>query len=83
MCSSDLHLMTPDDVEAVLDHRLADIGKYKQLFREIEEQWESEWPQGSKFVLGFGKAMAHAMETYINENRHLLAEDTAAKSAVG
>ena len=77
------HLMSPDDVQAVLDHRLADIGKYKQLFREIEEQWESEWPQGSKFVLGFGKAMAHAMETYINENRHLLAEDTAAKTAVG
>jgi hypothetical protein len=75
--------MAPDDVQAVLDHRLGDIEKYKQLFREIEQDWESDLPQGSRFVLGFGKAVASAMETYITEHRHLLAEDDAVKTAVG
>jgi DNA-binding PadR family transcriptional regulator len=77
------HLMTPDDVQAVLDHRLAEIGKYQKLFREIEGEWDSDWPQGARFVLGFGKAVAGAMETYINENRHLLADETTVKTAVG
>lgn len=77
------HLMAPDDVEAVIDHRLTEIEKYKQLFREIEQDWQPEWPPGAKFVLGFGRTMAGAMETYITENRHLLADEAAVKTAVG
>lgn len=81
MCFS--HLMELDDVQAVLDHRLSEIEKYKELFREIEKDGMSEWPQGAKFVLGFGRAVASAMETYVKENRHLLAEEATVKTAVG
>ena len=75
------HLMQQDDIETVLDNRLADIAQYQQMFRHIEEDSMSDWPEGMKFVLGFGKALASAMETYINENRHLLAEEPAPKTA--
>jgi hypothetical protein len=34
-------------------------------------------------VLGFGKAIATAMEKYITENRHLLTEEPVAKTAAG
>ena len=77
------HLMEPDDIQAVLDHRLEDIAKYQALFRSIERDGLSDWPQGAKFVLGFGKAVARAMENYIQENRHMLVEDPAAEAVVG
>lgn len=77
------HLMEPDDIQAVLDHRLEDIAKYQALFRSIERDGLSDWPQGAKFVLGFGKAVARAMENYIQENRHMLVEDSAAEAVVG
>ena len=73
MCFADL--MRPDDVEAVLDNRLADIERYKQLFVEIEAEHSEDWSRGMQFVLGFGKAIAAAMEQYINDNRDLLVEE--------
>jgi hypothetical protein len=42
-----------------------------------------DWPDGAKFVLGFGKAVAGAMQTYIDENRRWLTAETAAKLAAG
>jgi hypothetical protein len=42
-----------------------------------------DWTEGAKFVLGFGKTVAAAMETYIKENRHTLATESTAKSATG
>lgn len=80
MCFS--HLMEPEDIQAVLDHRLEEIGKYETMFRSIEQDSISEWPEGAKFVLGFGKAVAQAMESYIHENRHALAEKPATKAAI-
>ncbi len=77
------HLMDRDSIEAVLDHRLEDISKYREMFRNLEEESKSEWPQGAQFVLGFGKAVARAMETYINENRHMLVEEPTSKAALG
>ena len=77
------HLMRPEDIETVIEHRLSDIAMYQEMFREFEQDCFSEWPEGQKFVLGFGKAMAAAMETYIRENRHLLADQTAVKAAAG
>jgi PadR family transcriptional regulator AphA len=77
------HLMDKDDVQAVLDHRLTEIDRYKELFRSIEQDGMCEWPEGAKFVLGFGKAIAAAMETYINENRHPLAAKPTVKTAAG
>ena len=81
MCFADL--MEPDDVQAVLDNRLEDIERYKQLFRDIETHHSEDWSRGMQFVLGFGRTIAAAMESYINENRDLLAERPASKSATG
>ena len=77
------HLMQPKDIEAVLDHRLKDIAQYQELFRQLEEDSKSDWTAGQKFVLGFGKALAAAMESYIAENRQLLREEPVAKTATG
>ncbi len=75
------HLMRPQDIETVLDNRLAEITRYQAMFHQFETEEMCDWPEGAKFVLGFGKAVAGAMQTYINENRHLLTEETAAKVA--
>jgi DNA-binding PadR family transcriptional regulator len=72
------HLMRPEDIETVLDNRLADIARYQAMFREFEKESLCDWPQGAKFVLGFGKAVAAAMETYIAEHRHMLASPAQA-----
>jgi DNA-binding PadR family transcriptional regulator len=77
------HLMRPDVVEAVLENRLKDIARYRELFHELESSSTQDWPAGAHFVLGFGKAVAEAMENYVNENRHILTEESAAKSATG
>ena len=77
------HLMPRKDVETVLDNRLEEIKRYQEMFRDIEGGGTSDWPGGMKFVLGFGEALAAAMETYITENRHLLAEEVVAKTATG
>ena len=77
------HLMRSEDIETVLDHRLQDIAMYQDMFRGFEQECIAEWPEGQKFVLGFGKAVAKAMETYIRENRHMLTGQPAAKAATG
>lgn len=77
------HLMPPGDVQAVLDHRLAEIANCKCMFEEFEQEDMSEWPEGAKFVLGMGRAVANAMENFIHENRHLLADESTARTAVG
>ena len=75
------HLMRPQDIETVLDHRLEDIARYQEMFAQLENECMDDWSEGMKFVLGFGKAMAAAMETYINDNRYLLEQDEPARTA--
>ena len=75
------HLMRPEDIETVLDHRLGDIARYQGMFEQLENECMADWSEGMKFVLGFGKAMANAMQTYINENRHRLEADKSARAA--
>ncbi len=77
------HLMHAQDIEAVIDNRLEEIARYQEMFRKFESECMSEWTGGHKFVLGFGKAIANAMDIYIKENRHLLTEQSAARAATG
>jgi len=77
------HLMTREQVETVLDNRVKEANDNLELFNEFATSCMHDWPQGAKFVLGFGKAVAGAMETYINENRHLMTEESAVKVAAG
>jgi DNA-binding PadR family transcriptional regulator len=75
------HLMKPEDVETILESRLAEIEKYKAFFADLEAEGLEEWPAGKQFVVGFGKALVNAMETYINENRDSLAVTDKRKAA--
>ena len=79
------HLMSPDQISTVLDNRVKEVDAYLELFKEIETSCMQEWPQGSKFVLGFGQAMMTAMRDYIESNRDMLFTDIepADQSAVG
>ncbi len=77
------HLMRPETIEAVLDNRLADIAECRSVLREIETSCAHDWPAGAEFVLGFGKALFEATETYIKENRHKLTAEPAVKAATG
>ena len=79
------HLMTKGQVETVLDNRVKDAERYLEMFKELETSCMHDWPQGAKFVLGFGKAMMTAMRAYVEEHRDMLFEETDIdnKSAVG
>jgi DNA-binding PadR family transcriptional regulator len=79
------HLMTREQVETVLDNRVKEAQDYLDLFKKFETNGMEDWPPGARFVLGFGQTMMQAMQQYIEENRHMLFEDTNEKpeSAVG
>lgn len=77
------HLMPPEDIEAVIDHRLGEIAGFREMVRHFESGCMSEWHEGLRFVLGVGKAVTEAMDTYIRENRHKLTRQPAAKTAAG
>lgn len=70
------HLMTAENITAVLENRLGEIERYKAIFENMEIRCAHDWPPGMKFVLGFGKAISATMEQYIKNNRHLLVEET-------
>ena len=77
------HLMPTEQVQTVLDSRVEDCEYYKEVIAKIELDCMHDWPPGMKFVAGFGKAMTEAMKKYVEENRHLLSEETQTKSATG
>jgi len=79
------HLMTRDQIETVLDSRVKEANDYLELFNEFETTCMHDWPQGAKFVLGFGQTMMKTMREYVKENRHMLFEesDSDKHSAVG
>ena len=65
----------------IIDWRTSNASR--ELFKEIEADSMHNWPQGMKFVLGFGKAIAATMEQYINDNRYLLVEEAEEQSVAG
>ena len=76
------HLMTPEQVEVVLDSRIEDTERYLAMFSKIECDCMQDWPPGMRFVLGFGRAITEAAKTYVESNRHLLAEEHEAQTAI-
>ena len=71
------HLMTPEQVETVLDSRIADANRYLAIFDEIESSCDEEWPVGIQFTLGFGRTMMLAMKNYVEEHRHMFQKPAA------
>ena len=88
MCFAEL--MTPDQIQTVLESRISDARKMLQLIDEFESSCDGEtcekgWPPGVQFTLGFAREMLHAQIKYVEQSRHMFDEETkpAAKSATG
>ena len=75
------HLMTPEQIEVVLDSRVEDTERYLAMFSKIECECVEDWPPGMRFVLGFGRAITEAAKTYVESNRHLLIEEQVKQTA--
>jgi DNA-binding PadR family transcriptional regulator len=77
------HLMTPQQLETVLDSRIEDANRNLRFIDEFETCCDKTLPAGVQFTLGFGRTMLQAMKSYVEENRHIFGEDvTRDKKAV-
>ena len=70
------HLMTGEQIRAVLTHRLDEIQQYLDMFETFEREESEESQPGMRFVCGCGKAVMKAMQDHIEEHAHELDEDT-------
>ena len=72
------HLMEPEQIDRVLDHRIEEM---QALLTELERMRQSgacPHPSGVEFVCGFGETLAQAALKYMQDQRHLLAQAQAA-----
>lgn len=78
-------LLSDEQIDTVLENRLAEIEKTVQAIDWFMECGCSGANEGPRFVAGFGKHVAEAIRSYIEENRDMLKkrDDSARKSAVG
>lgn len=72
MCFS--HLMTAEQIQAVLKNRVADIEHYEAMFDEFENTCMPDWPAGAVFTVGLGRTVMGAMKRYIEEHGQTLLE---------
>jgi len=66
------HLMSDEQIDAVLDNRVAEVEEFLSAIDQLDMSDSSCWPEGTRFVAGFGKAMATTCKRYIAENRDML-----------
>lgn len=62
------HLMSKQQIETILENRIAEIDEYMEMFSAFEDDCMDEWPPGMQFVCGCGKAIMQTMRRYIQEN---------------
>jgi PadR family transcriptional regulator AphA len=72
------HLLTAEQLQTVLANRVAEIEAYEKLFDEFEHTCMHETPNGMQFTVGIGRAVMLAMKKYIQENGHLLHDNSDA-----
>lgn len=66
------HLMTPEQIDAVVEHRLGELDELLECLECFEGTEVADLPHGIRFVGGFGLALARAAREYIEANRDLL-----------
>ena len=69
------HLMDSEHIDAVIDDKLQEIGKFLELIAEFPDCECDGVPKGAQFVAGFGEHMANAFKQYIEDNRAMLLEE--------
>lgn len=72
------HLMSDAQINTVLDSRIADANLGMKILDQIENACDEEFPTGVRFTIGFGRAMLRAMKDYVEQNRHMFAQQSAA-----
>lgn len=76
------HLIEPQRLAGLLDHRLAELERMLMHLDACPDA--ADWPAGVRFVRGFGEAVIKAAKSYIEEHRVELVEtggSAAAESA--
>ncbi len=70
------HLMTGEQIRAVLSNRLEEIARYLEMFEQLEQEESADTPAGTRFVCGCGKTVMQALQDYIESHGHELTDDT-------
>jgi DNA-binding PadR family transcriptional regulator len=66
------HLMSPEQINEVIDNKLMEIDDFLKLFDGNPTGQCQAMPNGARFVAGFGQFVASSLKTYIEENRGML-----------
>ena len=77
------HLLSKGQIDEIFDNKLAELDKTCALINEFMSIDGDNASNGSKFVAGFGQHVAKAIKEYIEENREMLVDNVALKSATG
>ena len=77
------HLMSKEQIETILEHRLAEIDRYLDMFNEFETCGMEDWSPGMRFVAGCGKTVYEALQKYVKENARVLTDDVPRRAATG
>ena len=67
------HLMTAEQVDAVIENKLAEVDEFLVMIEKFQTDNCPGTGQGAQFVAGYGKHMMSSFKQYIEENRDLLA----------
>lgn len=68
------HLMPPENIRRIVEHRRQEIDRYMEMFKQFEDDDLHEWTPGMQFVCGFGKAITTAISEYLDQHGDDLAE---------
>ena len=66
------HLMTDEQINAVIDNKLSELGSFLEMLNQIPQGDYASIPKGTRFVAGFGHFVASSLKRYIEENRDML-----------
>lgn len=77
------HLLSDDQVNKVLDNKVAELSKTCALIDELLKSEFTGPTSGARFVAGFGKHVSRAICEYIEDNRDKLADNMKLKSVTG
>ena len=72
------HLMPPEQVAAIIEHRREELERYLVMFADFEANDMAGWTPGMQFVCGFGKAVTNAIRDYLDEHGDMLTTDHGA-----
>ena len=75
------HLMDPDHIDELLDHRVKEMRDTVEHLRQMTATPLGRREPGVEFVAGFGETIARAALDYIKANRHLLTRRGQARIA--